>query len=288
MRPTQWIKNTFVLVPMFLNGQLTDLKAVVFSAVAFVLFCLTSSSIYCINDAVDAPYDAVNPDKCHRPVASGEISRRMAISIAAVLLALVVALTMSSGYANIRELLIVLLSYFILNLLYTLWLKTLPVADMLIIAICFLLRIVAGGVACGIHITKWTMLLVFLLTLMLAMGKRHHEAWLCEEKGIKSRSNIGRYNVHFLNIALIVSGTVTLCVYIGWTFTSYALNRFGTHDLFISSIPVAIGIWRYLWIIIKKNGGGNPTKLLLSDRYLQATVVLWIIYFFIILYRNVI
>lgn len=180
MRPTQWIKNTFVLVPMFLNGQLTDLKAVVFSAVAFVLFCLTSSSIYCINDAVDAPYDAVNPDKCHRPVASGEISRRMAISIAAVLLALVVALTMSSGYANIRELLIVLLSYFILNLLYTLWLKTLPVADILIIAICFLLRIVAGGVACGIHITKWTMLLVFLLTLMLAMGKRHHEAWLCE------------------------------------------------------------------------------------------------------------
>lgn len=288
MRPTQWIKNSFVFLPMFLNGELTDLRIVGFAVVAFILFCLTSSSIYCINDAIDAPYDAVTPDKCHRPVASGEISRKVAFETAAVLIILVIVLTLISGYANLRGLLTVLSIYFILNLIYSTWLKSWPVADVIVIAICFLLRIVAGGVACEIHITKWTLLLVFLLTLMLATGKRHHEAWLSEEKGIASRSNIGLYRVRYLNIALFILGFVTLCVYIGWTFTGYAFHRFGTHHLYLSAIFVTLGIGRYLWIIIAKNGGGNPTKLLLTDHYIQAAVGMWILFFFIILYRGLI
>lgn len=284
LRPAQWIKNTFVFLPMFLNGELTEYTAVVYSAMAFLMFCLTSSAIYCINDAIDAPYDAVNPDKCNRPVASGALSRSQAIVVAGVLIIVVALVLLLSGNIHLQRLLIILGVYFLLNILYSFWLKAIPVVDVLLISCCFLLRIYAGGVACGIHLTLWTLLLVFLLTLMLATGKRRHEAWLSENMGVVSRSNIKHYNVAFLNVMLIIMGTASFGVYLGWTLSDYAIHRFNTHLLFLTSIFVAQGIGRYLWIILKDNKGGNPTLLLLRDRIIQAAVVLWLLCFSFILY----
>lgn len=284
LRPIQWIKNLFVFLPMFLNGQINDRDTVIYAGFAFVLFCLISSAVYCINDAVDAPFDALNPDKCNRPVASGAISRSQAVGISCILIGLAACAALGSGLPDFRNLSVVLLIYFVLNITYSLWLKSWPVIDVIIIAVCFLLRIVAGGVACNIHLTLWTLTLVFLLTLMLATGKRRHEAWLCEEKGIESRSNISRYSVRFLNIMLLVLGIASFIIYLIWTFSDYAIYRFHTHILYASSLFVAIGISRYLWILLRKNGGGNPTQLFLQDKCIFGAVICWIAFFYYFLY----
>lgn len=284
LRPAQWLKNLFVFLPVFMDGRLSDPLSLDLAIFAFISFCLTSSAIYCINDAVDASYDRLNPDKCHRPVASGRISKSEAYDVATLLIVIVVCTTLTSGSENLRMLLYVLSGYFVLNLGYTLYLKSLPVVDVVIIACCFLLRVKAGGVACEIPVTMWTMVLVFLLTLMLATGKRRYEAWMSESKGIKGRRNIGYYNVGFLNVMLGVLGIMNLLVYLCWTLSDLAEQHFGTKLLFLTSVFVGVGIGRYLWLIIKRNVGGNPTRILMHDHIIQLAVILWIITFFIVIY----
>lgn len=269
---------------MFLNGQLTDINIIGNTLLAFILFCLTSSAIYCINDAVDAPYDAANPDKCHRPVAAGEVSRFVACAIAAGLVATVGLTVLLYPDAPVRHLAVPLGTYFILNLGYSFYLKRLPVIDVIVIALCFLLRILAGGIAGGIPLTQWTLILVFLLTLMLATGKRRYEAWQSAKTGVESRSNIRSYNLRFLNIMLILLSFGVIGCYVLWTLSDTAQTHFGTHLLFITSIFVALGTGRYLYLILKDNSGGNPTRILLHDRFIMTCVAGWLITFAYILY----
>ncbi|MDE6741112.1 MAG: UbiA family prenyltransferase [Muribaculaceae bacterium] len=276
LRPEQWIKNSFVFLPLFLNGDLADVPRLLMTTVAFFLFCLTSSAVYCINDAVDAPYDAVNPDKCRRPVASGALSRREAVGVACGLLVIVVCAAAFSGFPTLRSLLLPLGVYFVLNLAYSLGLKRVPVLDVVIISGCFLLRVWTGGIAAGIRLTIWTLVLVFLLTLMLAVGKRRHEAWLCENEGVVSRSNIRSYDVQILNWMLVVIGIAALVVYFIWTKSAYVRDRFSTDLVPFTTILVSIGILRYLWLLIRKDSGGNPTELLLQDNVIRLTVLIWI------------
>lgn len=283
LRPSQWVKNSFVFLPIFLNGQLKDFTVLWYAVTAFILFCLTSSAIYCINDSVDVSYDAVNPDKKNRPVASGAISIIEAVSISMVLLLAAVGFAFLSGNPHILKVLEVLALYFFLNLSYTLWLKKLPLLDVVVVSVCFLLRVFAGGVACGIPLTTWTLVLVFFLTLMLAMGKRRHEAWLYEKYGIVSRGVIRHYNLKFLSILLVVLGISSFGLYLGWSFSDYAVQKFGNY-LYPTSFFVAQGIGRYLWIILKDNGGGNPTRLILHDRIIQLAVICWSLCFGYIIY----
>lgn len=277
LRPAQWIKNSFVFLPLFLSGSVTDSDALMATIEAFFLFCLTSSSIYCINDAVDAPYDARNPDKCNRPVASGILSRQEAVMIALMLLLVVGIIIGFSGVHALTILALPLGSYFILNLGYSLYLKRIPVVDVTVIAGCFLLRIWAGALAAGIALTWWTLLLVFLLTLMLAIGKRRHEAWLCETHGIESRSNINKYNVKVLNVMLLITGVASVVTYFLWSESPYVKERYHNDALPATTIFVAVGIIRYLWILLKKDEGGSPTKVLISDRLIQFDVLCWIL-----------
>lgn len=262
-----------------------DMDLFVKALIAFIAFCLTSSSIYCINDSIDAPYDAVNPDKRHRPVASGAVSRGEAIGIAFVLLLLMVALLLGVGTYGKLELLLVLLLYYVLNLAYSLWLKRIPLLDILSISIFFLLRVCAGGIACGIPLTEWTMVLVFLLTLMLAAGKRRHEVWLCETYGIVSRKVVARYKLKFLNIFLICIGLTSMGAYVVWACSEYAVERYSSRLVF-TSLFVAVGISRYLSITLRDNDGGNPIRLLFKDRMIQLAVVCWLACFAYFLYYS--
>ncbi len=284
LRPAQWVKNVFVLLPVFIGGEIGDWAALGAALITFGLFCLTSSAVYCINDVVDAPYDAMHPVKCNRPIASGKIKPSEGIMIAVSLLLVVGLCIVLIPISTIRSVWLPLGIYFITNLGYSLYLKRLPVIDVILIACFFLLRIWAGAIAGQIELTIWTLLLVFLLTLLLAVGKRRHEAWLCEKQGIMSRSNIKSYNVRFLNRMLVVICVASVVVYFIWTESSYVVSRYHNRFIPLTTLLVVAGLWRYLWLLFRKEEGGNPTDLVLKDRVLQLIIISWIICFGFILY----
>lgn len=276
LRPAQWIKNLFLFLPIFLHGSITELKPLWHCAIAFVMFCLTASAVYCINDSIDAPYDAQHPEKRTRPVASGKIGRTEALVIALILLGAVVAGTLASGVESLRLTIVPLATYFVLNLCYSFFLKRIPVVDVLVISGCFLIRLWAGSVASDIPLTEWTIVLVLLLTLLLATGKRRHEAAIYEAKGVASRSNIRHYNLKFLNRMLTAIGIIIIVVYLLWTFTPYVKSRFATDYVPATTVFVAVGVIRYLYLLLRKQSGGNPTSIILHDRYLQAAIICWV------------
>ncbi|MDE6559629.1 MAG: UbiA family prenyltransferase [Muribaculaceae bacterium] len=275
MRPAQWVKNIFVLLPLFLSGRVCYPDASVNAIIACLLFSLTSSAIYCINDAVDAPYDALNPHKCNRPVASGAISPRSAFGISFLLLAAVTVVLFISDSVNIRSLWIPLSCYLILNLGYSFFLKRIIVIDVLLIASFFILRIWAGAIAAGVYLTCWTIFLVALLALMLAVGKRRYELRLALKKNIVSRANLRHYSLKFLDWFAIIVGITSVIVYILWSVSPYSQEHYHNDTLIYTSLFVILGIFRYLWLLIKDNKGGSPTAILLHDRIIQAIILLW-------------
>ena len=284
MRPAQWIKNFFVFLPPFLNGDLTDWSILWHTIIAFILFCLTSSAVYSINDAVDAPFDAKNPEKCHRRVASGAISRTDAMRCAVILILFVSATLLLIPSASIYNLAFPLGIYLVLNLAYSLYLKRIPVLDVLIVAGCFLIRVWAGGVAGPVPLTSWTLILVFMLTLFMATGKRRHEVWLCETKGIVGRSNIKHYSLKALTVMMIVLGVASVVLYLVWSLSPIAISHFHTDKLWITTIFAMLGIYRYLYLTLRLNRGGSPTKMVMNDCTLQLAILLWVLNFIVIIH----
>lgn len=276
MRPGQWVKNVFVLLPAFLNGDILNTTILWHTVVAFILFSLTSSAVYAINDSVDAPFDASNPEKCHRPVASGLISRKDALWFAALVLVAVGLLLMLIPARPIRQLWLPLTVYLAVNLCYSFGLKKIPVVDILAVAGCFLIRVWAGGVAGPVRLTLWTLVLVLMLTLFMATGKRRHEAWLCATMGVEGRSNIRYYSLKMLDWAMIGLGAGAVGLYLIWCLSDSAYFHFHAPYLWITTLFALMGIARYLYITLRLNRGGSPTKMLLHDRVIMLAVILWI------------
>lgn len=283
IRPQQWIKNGFVLIPMFFGGRLLNADDAIASVVTFFAFSFAASAIYCFNDIVDVDADRRHPVKCHRPIASGAVSVPTAYALMAVL-ALLSALLLFFLPQRAGETAGIVAFYFLLNMAYCLWLKRHAIIDVCTVAFGFVLRILAGGMACDVAVSNWLVLMTFLLALFLSFAKRRDDVLRMNETGEPPRRNTIRYNITFVNQAITITGTVTLVCYIMYTVSPEVVSRFHAPYLYLTSIFVLVGLLRYMQLTVVDEVSGDPTKILLRDRFTQAIVVAWIMAFLLIIY----
>ena len=283
IRPQQWIKNGFVLIPMFFGGRLLNAGDAIASVVTFFAFSFAASAIYCFNDIVDVDADRRHPVKCHRPIASGAVSVPTAYALMAVL-ALLSALLLFFLPQRAGETAGIVAFYFLLNMAYCIWLKRHAIIDVCTVAFGFVLRILAGGMACNVAVSNWLVLMTFLLALFLSFAKRRDDVLRMNETGEPPRRNTIRYNITFVNQAITVTGTVTLVCYIMYTVSPEVVSRFHAPYLYLTSIFVLVGLLRYMQLTVVDEVSGDPTKILLRDRFTQAIVVAWIMVFLLIIY----
>ena len=281
-RPTHWIKNIFVFLPIFFGGALLNTTEVVAAALTFMSFSLAASAIYCLNDIIDVDADRAHPVKCKRPIASGAITIPQAYGMMTVslLISIVLMFLLPEGHAKS---ILVIIAYFVINVAYCLRLKEYAIIDVCIIASGFVLRILAGGYATGVHLSKWIVLMTFLLTLFLAFAKRRDDVLRMNTTGRAPRKNTSRYNLTFINHAITITGSVMDVCYVMYTVSPEIIAQFATDKLYLTSILVILAILRYLQISVVDEKSGDPVKVALSDRATQLMLLAWMLSFLIII-----
>lgn len=284
LRPLQWLKNAFVFAPVFFSTNL--LKADYFwpTLLVFASFCLISSSIYCFNDLRDVEADRQHPKKRKRPIASGAVSVRGGYTMMLICTIGAFALLPLSGSSNTPYLYIIVTAYWLMNIAYCLRLKQYAILDVTIIAIGFVLRVLAGGLATAIWISHWLVLMTFLVTLFLALTKRNDDYRIYEQTGQKPRVSITGYNKTFINEATAIIASGTLVCYIMYTMSPEVIERFGTRYVYLTCAWVLAGLLRYLQNMIVFGLSGSPTKSLVKDHFIQFCIAGWLISFFVIIY----
>ena len=285
LRIEQWIKNIFVFLPLFFSGYFLHLELFSVSLFAFFIFSFTASCIYIINDYIDIEADKKHPEKCKRPLASGEISKSAAKLVFAGLVFLIIFLTSLVGFIFSIDLLyfsLVISAYFIMNIAYTFRLKHIAIVDISIIALGFVFRVLAGGYITGIWISQWAILLTFLLALVLAIGKRRGELINSQING-KTRKALDGYNIQFADIVLAVSCSLAIICYVMFTLSPDVQSRFN-QNIFYTTFFVIFVFLRYLQQTLVYSKTESPTKTFYRDKYIQVTVLLWIISFILMIY----
>ncbi len=277
LRPKQYIKNIFVFAPIFFSLSIDQTDKILLSLFAFVTFCFAASGIYILNDIFDLDEDRLHPEKKLRPLASGKIS----IKSAYILMLLLLMTSLTIGLIIKIHLFVIICIYIINNVLYSLKLKHISVLDIVLIAIGFLLRVLAGGTVTGITISMWLIIMTFLLAVFLGIAKRREDVIL-SNKGMKTRKNIDGYNLEFINAAMVLMSAVIIVSYILYTVSPEVQQKFNTHNLFYTSLFVVIGILRYMQITFVEDNSGNPTNLLYRDRFLQIVILFWIFSFAVV------
>lgn len=281
----QWVKNLFVFAPLFFSGNITNLDLLSKSIFAFIIFSLAASSIYIINDYSDIESDRKHPDKKNRPLASGAISKAVAKSVFVALILVCVSLIFTGQQFFDKDFLRfsgVIAFYFLMNIAYTIKLKHVAIIDVCIIAIGFVLRVLAGGYATGIYISQWAILLTFVLALVLAIGKRRGELINAQISG-KTRRALDGYNVQFADIALSISCTLAIVCYLMFTLSPEVQQKFHSR-VFYTVFFVVFAFLRYLQQTLVYNKTESPTKIIYKDRYIQVTLVLWLAAFLLQIY----
>ena len=283
VRPRQWVKNFFVFIPLFFGGQMSNTALLLDALTTFVAFSLAASSIYCLNDIVDVEADRQHPVKCHRPIASGQVSVSAAYALMAIML--ILSMTVCPMLKG-RSMAVgaVVLGYWIMNIAYCVWLKNFAIIDVCLIAFGFVLRILAGGLATAIEPSNWLVLMTFLLTLFLSFAKRRDDVLRMEATGKPPRKNTIRYNLTFINQAITISASITLVCYIMYTVSPEVTARFNSHYIYLTTIFVLVGLLRYIQIAVVDKQSGDPTKVILRDRFTQLVVLAWMVSFLFIIY----
>ncbi|MBV8251105.1 MAG: decaprenyl-phosphate phosphoribosyltransferase [Chitinophaga sp.] len=280
LRPKHWAKNAFLFIPLFFAGQLFNLEKITELLIAFIAFSLTASSIYIINDYQDIEADRKHPVKCKRPLASGEISKPVAL----VIFALCILVGFGLSYYVRQKFAFVVGIYFILNLGYSFGLKNISILDIIILAIGFVLRVKAGGVASDVAMSEWLMIMVFLLALFMAIAKRRDDVLIKIASGQEMRKAAKGYNLDFMNVMLGLVSAVIIVSYLMYTMSPETQTRFHTYRLYYTSLFVIGGLLRYLQITYVENNTGSPTKILYKDRFIQLTIFLWVLSFYVLIY----
>ncbi len=276
IRPYQWIKNFFVAAPFFFSFNWT-VPSLTKTLLMIMAFSLASGGIYALNDVLDVEEDRRHPKKCKRPVAVGEVRPKEALFLAAILCLLALLVSFIPGPRPG----IVLGLYIGLNVIYSLSLKHISPLDVFIIAINFVLRVFAGSVAIEVPISKWMILSVFSLALFLGFAKRRHEFFYYHLNGNRIRRNLDGYNLEFAAAAMLFSAVFATVSYVMYSVSPEVQARLNAPHLYLTSLPVVLGILRYLQITLVENGSGDPSEVVLKDRFLQATVALWLISFYL-------
>ena len=284
IRPQHWIKNFFVLIPLFFGGELFDVTPILSGLVVFFAFSFVASSVYCYNDIVDADDDRHHPLKCKRPVASGAVSVRHAYWLMALMFVLGMATTLLLESQAMWNVMAVLLFYYVLNLAYCSKLKQYAILDVCIVAFGFVLRILAGGFACELALSSWIVIMTFLLTLFMSFAKRRDDVLRMNETGEAPRKNTVRYNLTFINQAITITASVTLVCYIMYCVSPEVVERFQTPYLYLTFVFVLLGLLRYIQIAVVDKKSGDPTKVILKDHFSQVIVIAWILTFLLMIY----
>lgn len=284
IRPQHWIKNFFVLIPMFFGGELFDLESITNGIVVFFAFSFIASSIYCYNDIVDADADRSHPIKCRRPIASGAVSVRHAYWLMAAMFLLSMSTLLLLPPLSMWNVMTVVLFYYVLNLAYCSKLKQYAILDVCIVAFGFVLRIIAGGQAEDVELSNWIVLMTFLLTLFLSFAKRRDDVLRMNETGEAPRHNTSRYNLTFINQAITITASVTLVCYIMYTVSPEVTEHFGSGYLYLTSVFVLLGLLRYIQIAVVDQKSGDPVKVALHDRFSQFIVLAWLVSYLILIY----
>jgi 4-hydroxybenzoate polyprenyltransferase len=281
LRPSQWAKNLLVFAGLLFGLRLFDPVAVGHAAGAFVVFCMLSGVVYLINDIADRETDRQHPLKARRPIASGALPVSTGLAAAAVLggLALTGAFTLGPRFFAVAT------GYLALLVLYSGPLKHIVIIDVLTIAIGFVLRAVAGAVAVDVEISHWLLVCTILLALFISLAKRRHELVLLAGGATNHRRILGEYSPYLLDQMIAVVTASTLISYVFYTISPETELKFGTRWLGLT-IPFPLyGIFRYLYLVHQREGGGSPADLLLTDRPLLVCVTLWALSVALIIYR---
>lgn len=283
IRPKQWIKNLIVLLPVFFGGALLHPSAIYAGLITTLSFSFAASSIYCLNDIIDIEDDKHHPIKCNRPLASGAISIPQGYTLMVLMLILSMASTFLL-YDHQLETAGVIAFYWLLNIGYCLKLKQYAIIDVCIVAFGFVLRVLAGGISTSIHLSKWIVLMTFLLMLFLSFAKRRDDVVRMNETGHAPRQNTIRYNLTFINQAITITSSVTLVCYIMYTVSPETIQNFHTDYLYLTSVFVLVGLLRYIQIAVVDKKSGDPTKVILRDRFTQFIVLAFGLAFLFIIY----
>ena len=280
MRPKQWIKNLFVFAPLVFSESLFVYPLNVKAVLAFVAFCLLSGCVYIVNDVMDREEDKRHPTKSLRPVASGLLSPSVALGMAVILL----SLSLLGGYVIGVEIFAILGVYFLMNLAYSTFLKHVVLLDVFVIATGFVLRVLGGGAAIHVEVSSWLLLCTLLISLFLALCKRRHELIILEDNASSHRKILNEYSPYFLDQLIVVVAASALVAYALYTMSNDVFMRFGSNDLKYTVPFVIYGIFRYLYLVHRKDKGGSPTEIMIRDIPMMVNAGLWTLVVGIVLY----
>ena len=280
LRPRQWVKNLLVLAPVLFSRHLFSSAGLSKGLAAFALFCAVSSSCYLINDLRDIERDRVHPSKRRRPIASGKLRKSLALATALALLILGMtgAVLLNRGFG------VVLGAYCLITLAYTFIFKHLVILDVFAVALGFVLRAVAGAVVIQVEISSWLLVCTTLLALFLGFSKRRYELLLLQEEAGNHRQVLEEYNPHFLDMMIAIVSASTVTSYALYTTSEETVQRFHTRGLLLTLPFVLYGIFRYLYLIYRKDRGGDPVETALADPPTIINLVLWAATVAVILY----
>jgi decaprenyl-phosphate phosphoribosyltransferase len=280
LRPKDWAKNLFLFLPLFFGREILNMGKLLHVGLGFIAFSCIASSIYILNDYKDREDDRKHPVKCNRPLASGSVSPTSALILCGIL---VLAGFVLAWFIR-DKFFFVLAIYFVLNLAYSLGLKAISILDIMILAAGFVLRIQGGSVISFVPLSEWIIIMVFLLAIFMAIGKRRDDVLLKLSSGTDMRKSIKGYNLEFLNVLLAFVCAVIVIAYLMYTMSPTTIANLGSSRLYYTCIFVLAGIMRYLQIIYISTDSGSPTRILYKDRFIQITLFLWMVSYIVLLY----
>ena len=281
IRVNNWIKNLFIFIPLFFSADLFNYQKLYSTIIVFIGFCFITSYVYIINDIFDKRFDRNHPTKYKRAIASGRVSISYGIAIALFFLI--------SGciiiYNGSIESLWLSIVYILLNMAYSYKLKKVAIIDMIIIAIGFIIRLFIGAYVGEIELTQWIVLMVFLLSLFIAIAKRRDDVYIFENDNKVNRDVVRQYSVNFMDMSMTMISSILIMSYLLFISSAEVIGRYGNDYLYVTFFPVLIGILRYNQIVYVFNKGGSPISLIFKDIFLQLCVISWILIFSLIIYN---
>jgi len=280
LRPKQWVKNVFIFAPMIFSLHMFQPDYIRRSLLAFVLFSLVTGAMYIFNDALDRGKDKLHPVKKERPIASGRLAVRVALPADAALLAGVMLLI----YFFNREFFLIAAFYIALNAFYSLFLKSVVIIDIMVIALGFVLRVMIGGAVNRVVLYPWILIATFILAIFLALIKRRQE--LLKIQGLHpelvTRTTLQSYTVGLLDQMISIATATTLISYIMYVLSPDTQQKFHTTRLFYTVPFVIFGIFRYLFLAYSKGEGESPSDIIYTDLPFTLNLVLWVIVFILL------
>jgi 4-hydroxybenzoate polyprenyltransferase len=280
VRPHQYLKNLFIFLPAFFSFKIHHFDILLKSFLAFASFCCVASAMYILNDWQDRFDDAKHPEKYHRPIASGRING----TLAAVLFGLFLFAGGSLALCLSLSVVYLIGLYVVMNIAYSCRLKHMPIIDIFIISTGFVVRLFVGAEATGVLLVNWIIVMTFLLALFLSLAKRRDDILIYERTNNKTRKVVDGYNLTFLDSSMVMAAAIVIIAYIMWSISPEVAVKHGSQNIYLTSVFVLLGIFRYLQVSFVEEKSGSPTKVLIQDNFIKAVLLGWILFFSIIIY----